>query len=394
MKTTTCFLTGSLATLAIASAVTLASPSAYAADGPERPCGQPATPAVYLTVVHEPQVRVVPAVTHQAWRWQRDVTTVENEYSKVVTEASTQTVDMTRQVGDTTEYLWSYTEVTQAAVPAVPGTPAVTHVETVVVTPEVTVTEFEYRQKQHPDQTRWEDAGWNGDKGDVDKGLGWEKTGNTRQTVVTPAVTEEVTVVDKAATDGTPAIPELSHVQQTWAATPGDASWTKVQHTVSVPAIVDIVWAQTAPDGYTATGNTHSHTTTETTDVPAADAPAGAGWTKVPESGVVVVDEPQTTEIVGSEWIEQELASPALPATADCRPTVVDVPTTDVAGPKAGGSGAVAGVHVTAHAAAGAGTTSLPNTGNPVSPLLLGTGLGALLAGGALVRIGRRRPTH
>src|SRR4051812_22616288 len=105
MNAKTRFLTGGLAAVAVASAVTMAAPSAYADDTPFRPCGQPATPAVYVTVVHDPVLRVVPAVTHEEWRWQRDVTHDEYEFSRVVTRAST-------------EYLWSHQVVDQAAVPA------------------------------------------------------------------------------------------------------------------------------------------------------------------------------------------------------------------------------------------------------------------------------------
>lgn len=97
MNTTTRFLTGSLASLAVASAVTLAAPSADAADEPGRPCGQPAIPAVSSTLFHEPELRVVPAVTHDEWRWQREVTSYEFEYSKVVSPAHRES-DWTREL--------------------------------------------------------------------------------------------------------------------------------------------------------------------------------------------------------------------------------------------------------------------------------------------------------
>jgi hypothetical protein len=140
MNAKTRFLTGGLASLAVASAVTMAAPSAYAEHGVSRPCGQAAVPAVFVTVAHDPVIRLVPAVTHDEWRWQRDVTTYEYEFS--------------RTSSDVTEYLWSHKVVDQPAVPAVPGTAEQGHYETVVVTPAVTETLFEYVQQQSG-KTRW-----------------------------------------------------------------------------------------------------------------------------------------------------------------------------------------------------------------------------------------------
>jgi hypothetical protein len=422
MTTQTRFLTGSLATLAIASAVTLAAPSAYAADQPARPCGQPAVPAVYLTVTSDPQVRIIPAVTHDEWRWQRDVPVLEHEYTKVVRAAYTET-DWTREVPATTEYQWVRTVIDRAAVPAVPGTPEVGHWETVVVVPAVTRTLVEYQQKQ-TGALRWEPEGWNGDKGDDDKGQGWTATGNTREETVTPAVTQQHWVVDQPATDGTPAVTELSHLEYTWAADSPGAGWTGTGATRSVgggteratttddarpagdgwtvvetrtfAAVVDTVWALEAPDGYADTGNVRvDHVTTEQTDGTSATPPAGDGWSQVPDSLVVVVDQPQTSELVGTGSTEEVLASPALDATPPCADA-------SAAAPQTGASTVVAAAHAgtthhSAHegaavaAASEAGATVLPETGNPVSPLLLTTGLGALLTGGVLLRAGRRR---
>lgn len=422
MHLSTRFLTGGLATAAIASAVTLTAPGAYAADGPTPPCDQPAVPAVFLTVIHEPQLRAVPAVTHDEWRWQREVTTYEYAYAKTVRPAYDET-DWTRDVP--LEFRWTRTVVTQKAVPAVPGTAEVSHFETVVITPAVTVVQYEYRQKEHPTQTRWEDEGWNADKEGGDRGQGWERTGNTRE-LTTPAVTEQVKVVTEPAHDGTPAVPEISHVEEAWAATsPGDDwtrdlatpaqgggtesvtttgddqpagdGWQKVA-TRHVDASVDTQWAQSAPDGYDATGESRVlDVTTEQTDDTSATAPEGEGWTIVPDSLVVKVDVPETTELVGPGFTEEVLVSPAIPAGAPC-PEVsgggVSAPTDAATG---GGATAVSGAQAAAASPAAAGSASstvLPATGNPVSPLLLTTGLGALVAGSLLVRVGRRRRTH
>lgn len=405
MNTTTRFLTGSLASLAVASAVTLAAPSAQATDGPTRPCGQPAVPATSHSVTHDPELRAVPALTHDEWRWQRDVTTDEFEYSKVLSAARTET-DWTRDVPGTTEYKWSHKVIDQAAVP---GTPEQGHHETVVVTPAVTVTMFEYVQQQ-TGKTRWEAEGWNADKGDTDTGKGWTKTGNTREDVLTPEVTADQWVVDQPAV---PAVDEVSHLEYDWSAvtpgadwvgpldtrlvggstetttTDGDAptgdGWTQVE-TRTFPAVLDTVWALTAPDGYDPTGNSRVHdVTTEQTDTTSAEAPDGDGWSQVADSLVVVVDRAASTEVVTPGWTEQVEDSPALPATAPCPTT----PSTDgnagASSPSNGGS-AVAG-----NGAAAPAATVLPATGNPVSPLLVTAGLGAVLAGGVLVRFGRRR---
>ena len=396
MTITTRFLTGSMASVAVASAVTLAGPAAYAADGPARACGQAAVPALHTAA--SPVLVRVPAETHLVWRWEHEVTTVEHEYARVITPLGSTVVDVTREVDGVTEYLWSHRVVTQPAVPAVPATPAVGHVEIVVVTPEVTVTQFEYVQRERPDMTRWEDDGWNGDKGDADKGQGWTRTGDSRPRVVSPAVTEEVEVVTQEATAGSPVVPEVSHVEETWASMPEGSHWTRVQRSVPAPEVVDTVWAVDRPDGYDPTGRTRSHTSSEQTDTATATAPGGEGWTKVPGSEVVVIDREETTLVIGG--VEPMLVTPGMPASPACpQPAPAGLETVPVtaAGPATGTAAAAAtGAHAAATtavdpAAASDAANHLPNTGNPVSPLLLGTGLGALLAGGALVRVGRRR---
>lgn len=420
MTRSTRYLTGGLATMAVASAMTLSAPSASAAEVPDRPCGQAAVPAAFLSVIHEPVLREVPAVTHQEWRWERTVTTHELEYAKVLFPATTET-DWTREVAGLTEHLWSRTVVDQAAVPAVPDTAEQGHHETVIVTPAVTVTLFEYVQHR-TGNTRWREDGWNADN---DPDQGWYKSGNTRQEILTQADTEQRWIVDQPAVPGTPAIPEISHTETTWAPSSPGVAWTGpldtrivgggtestttagddtpagagwIQQTVrQIPAVVDTIWAPVAPAGYTATGGSRVHSvTTEQTEATSADAPAGDGWSRITGSVVVVVDQPAGAEVIGDGWAETVQVSPALDATAPC-PTAPEAATAGAAGPKADASTAVAGVQThgasTAVAAAAAGTTVLPATGNPASPILLATAFGSLVAGGALVRIGRRRQT-
>jgi hypothetical protein len=406
MSTTTRFLTGGLATIAVASGVCLAAPTAYA-ETPARPCGQPAADAIFATVVREPTLQQVPAVTHDEWRWERQVSTVLHEYAKVVTPAVS-TSHWSRTLPDVAEFEWSRTVVTQEARAAVPGTPEVGEWQDVVGAPTGTRVEYEYVQRQ-TGNTRWEAPGWNGVQDDVDHGLGWALTGHARQWVVTTA-----------ATAGSAAVPEISHLEYTWAAASPGAEWTRtgaaphitlggtetttthgdatpagagwiLTGTDTVPAVVDTVWATDAPEGYTATSaGPREQESTDTTPSTSATAPAGDGWSKVADSHVTVVDHEATTELVGG-GTEQVLLRPALPATDAC-PTA-SPHTQQVAGPRAAGPRAGHAGTTGAAAAAHASTTVLPATGNPVSPLLLTTGIAALLAGGGLVRVGRRRQT-
>ena len=409
MSHTTRFLTGSLASLAVASGVGLTAPAAFADATPVRPCGQPAVAAIFATVVHEPELRHVPAVTHDEWRWERQVTTYLHQYSTILTPAYTVT-DWARTLPVLVEFQWSHKVITQEARPAVPGTAEVGHWEDVPVGEQPTGTGllFEYQQKDHVNQTRWERDGWNGEKGDGDRGLGWVKTGRVQQWVVT-----------EAATDGSPAVPEISELVTQWSATSPGADWSRTgveprtsgggtqtttttgddspgeewtrTSTRTVAAVVDTRWAYEAPDGYTATdADPQEEISTESTEGTSATAP-GDGWSKVAESRITIIDQDATTQLVGG-GTEQVEVVPALPATDAC----VAAPTNgnEVAGPKVSGpkvSGSAA--HATVAAPAESPSTVLPATGSPVSPLLLTTGLGALLAGGALVRVGRRRQT-
>jgi LPXTG-motif cell wall-anchored protein len=130
--------------------------------------------------------------------------------------------------------------------------------------------------------------------------------------------------------------------------------------------------------------------TTEYADGTSAAAPEGDGWTQVADSRVTVVDVPEHTEVVGEGYTEQVLASPAIPASDPC-PATSGGGTVD--GPVDEGAAGTSAVAAHAAAAVANGATVLPETGNPASPWLLATGVGALLAGSVLVRSGRRRRT-
>lgn len=392
------FLTGSLATLAVASAFTLAAPAAHAEDAPTAPCGTPAVDAVFRTVLHEPVFRTVPATTHSEWLWERDVTTYEHEFSRETRAALTE-IDWRRELDGATEYRFIRTVIDQPGVPAVPGTPEVGHFETVVVSPAVTSTEFEY-QHRVSNKFKWESEDWGNDP--------WLKTGNTRVVEITPAVTEQKWIVDAPAVPGTPAIPEVSHVESTWAEdtpdgfdpdpvdsrpgavvvqeettngpAPAGAGWTEVAQR-HLPAVVDFIWSAAAPDGYDATGQTRvASNTHEVTEKTSAAAPEGQAWSEVAGSEVVVVDSPESQELVTGEWIEELLVSPAIPAGKPC-----------VAGPVSDpGVGTVAGpTGKPAQAAPAPVASVLPDTGNDVPLWVAPAGLAALLAGLGMIRLGR-----
>jgi hypothetical protein len=389
------FLTGSLASIAVASAVTLAAPAAHAAD---RDCGLPAVDAVYTSVVHAPVFRTVPAQSHQEWRWERAVDDYSYEFTKLISPAGVET-DWTREVAGPLEYLYTRTVVDSPAVPAVPGTPEVGHFDTVVTTPAVVTTEWEY-QHENTGNLRWADENWGAQNG---QGNGWKKTGNTRQTEVTPAVTTQVWVVDAPATPGTPALPAVTHDESIWALTSPGADWTgpadsrpgasttedettagdapagngwSLVATRVIDAVYDTVWAASAPDGYDPTGAsqvTGSHQ--ELTDGTSVTAP-GPGWSAVTGSEISVVDVPATEELVSDGYTEQVLVSPALPATDPC----VEPPTGTAGGPQAAPAPQVSSPV----------STVLPDTGNDVPPWMAPTGLAAMLAGIAMIRFGRR----
>jgi hypothetical protein len=394
------FLTGSLASIAVASAITLAAP---AADAAERGCGQPAVDAVYSSVVHDPVFRTRPALTHSEWLWQHDVADYSYEFTSLVSAAGVET-DWTRQVAGPTEYLFTRTVLDSPAVPAVPGAPAVGHFDTVVTTPAVTVTEWEY-QHQVTGNLRWESEDWGAQNG---QGNGWVRTGETRQTEVTPAVTSQVWVIDVPATPGTPAVPATTHPESVWALDSPGADWTgpadsragasstedlttageapagdgwSLAATRIIPAVTDTVWALTAPVGYDPTGASKvlgSHT--EQADSASATAP-GDGWTQVAGSETQVVDVPATQELLTDGYTEQVLVSPALPATGACVEPPSEDPATETPATETPAQAAPAASPV---------ATVLPSTGNGVPPWMAPTGLAAMLAGIAVIRLSRR----
>jgi hypothetical protein len=405
---TTRILTGGLATLAVSACFGFTSP-AFAAQGEDRPCGSAAVGAVYTSVVVDPVFRTVPAVTHTEWRWQRDVSNLEFEFGKELSAAHVET-DWSRAVPGETEYLFTHTVIDLAGVPAVPGTDEVGHFETVTIAPAVTQEEDEYVH-QVTGKTRWESPDWGAQNGN---GNGWVKTGNTRQVEVTPAVTEQNWVVDVPAIPGTPAVPEQSHTESVWAAASPGAGWSGPQDTRTTAgttehqttagdapagsgwvldatrtfdAVIDLVWAVTAPDGYTPTGDSRvasvDHQESEDTS---ATAPAGEGWSTIDGSEITKVDVPETQVLVTPGSVDQLLVSPALPATAPCVQAPADSGTDSGGGSQTAGPQAAPAAAETAAPAA----TVLPNTGG-VPGWMAPAGVAAIIAGASLVRGARRR---
>ncbi len=405
--TSTRFLTGSLATLAIASAFTLATPAAQATEDVDRPCGLPATAAVYDTVVVPPEFRTVPAVVHSEWLWEREVAAYEYEFSKQISPAVVET-DWTREVPGPVEFLFTRTVIDSPAIPGIPAVLEVGHWETVVTTPAVVVTEVEYVHER-TGNLRWEDEDWGAQNG---AGSGWSKTGNTRSVEITPAVTTQTWVIDVPGTPAIPEVPEVSHVESVWATTtPAGDGWTPVDErpgpattedattdgdapagdgwalvaTRTVDAVIDTVWAAVSPDGYTPTGASRiAGSDREETTAPSEEAPEGDGWTKIAASEVVVTDVPETQELVTPGSVEQVLVSPAIPASDPC-PVA---PANEVAGPDSSPEGLL--TPEVAHAAASPVAEVLPNTGNELPAWMAPTGVAVILAGIGMIRFGRR----
>ncbi|KRC53163.1 MULTISPECIES: LPXTG cell wall anchor domain-containing protein [unclassified Nocardioides] len=394
----------------------------------EAACGQPGTPAVYDTVQHPAVVTAVPAVTHLEWRWERTVPTTEVEYSRV-TAAAQGTWTWSRSV-DVLEREYVRTVVDRAAAPAVDEQ---SHVETRVVVPAVVSVLWEYVQQQ-TGNTRWEVEGWNAGNG----GKGWSPTGATQEVEVTPAQTEQVTVVD---VPGVPAVTELSHVEHTWVQggdaapvgstatgatrvagsvlddvelpdgeTPAGDGWVRGEWTQTAAAQTEEIWlleGDLAPDGYDATGHTRAGTpavgqTTETS----ATAPAGDGWAPVAGSETTVEDAAAYDREDEPAWTELVLVTPEVPATDDCptEPTDGDGDPEDTDEPGDTDEpaveepaeedlldgdvvvdqeeGEVLGVVESRTPAADA----LPATGAGAEPWMLGLGAASVLAGLGLVR--------
>lgn len=337
---------GTLALVAVIGAGSGLLPAASATSGSplipadQRGCGQPEIPAQWGSVEHPAVVHTVPAVTATAWRWQRTTATTEREFARE-TVAAVVLVHWTRST-DLVEREYSWTVVDRAAQP---GTPEEGHTETRVVRPAVTRTEWEYVQQQNG-TTRWEPEGWNAG----DNGKGWTPTGRTRDVEVTPAVTEDVWVVDRAAV---PAEPEQSHVETAWVADgtappagststgrtriasssteeqdlpvgerPAGAGWVEGATSEISAAEEERVWLPdgTAPDpGFTATGATRpGPSVVETTPTATVLPPAGGGWTELPGSAVEVVVTAAHDVVDRPAWVEDFIAVPAQPATPAC----------------------------------------------------------------------------
>lgn len=412
------FSTAGLASLAIAGAITLTGPAAYA---DEVACG----PEVVTIIVTPAVIRTVDAVTHSEWSWERNVAISETEFAKLLVAASVE-VDWTRDVAGPVEYRFNRVVLDQVAVPAVPGTPEVGHLETVILVPAVVETQDEYRHET-TDKVRWERSDWGAQNGE---GKGWKKTGATREIETVAAVTEQGWVVDVPAVPGTPAVPEQSHVEDAWALTsPGD-DWVPtgenrpgadvVEHVTTVgdtpdgagwretarresAEVLDTVWAGAAPEGYLPTGASRvASVVHEVAPGTSADAPEGEGWTKVAGSEVVVTDTASYDEVVTPELTEMLLSPPcvdgeepvvAVEPPVDVVEPPVDVvePPTDIVEPPVDDeeSVAVAGPQVLAQAAPAEVATVLPNAGGPYA-WLAPAGLLSLF-GGAVVALGARR---
>lgn len=317
-----------------------ATPGASSVPGDQRGCGQPEILAQWGSIEHPAVVRAVPAVTRTEWRWQRTTPTLEREYAResaaaVVVVHWTRTVDVVER-----EHTWTVVDR-----PAQPGSPEQGHTQTRVVTPAVTVVEVEFVHQQNGN-TRWEREGWNAG----DNGKGWSPTGRTRQVEVTPAVTEQVWVVDRPAV---PAQPEQSHVETAWIADgtaapvgstptgrtrvasssteeqdlpvgerPAGAGWVEGGTSEISAAEVERVWLPdgAAPDsGFTATGATRAGTPqVETTGATSATPPVGVGWTELSGSVVEVVVEAAHEVVVTPAWVEDFILVPGQPATPAC----------------------------------------------------------------------------
>lgn len=399
------FMTGGLAAVAVASAITLATPAAQAAERvADRGCGQPAVPAVTQTVVVDPVFETIPARTHAEWRWARDWDVYEFEFVRTLQDARTET-DWSRRVPGPTEYLFQTTVIDVPAVPAVPGTEAVGHEETYVITPAVTVAMAEY-QHRNTGALRWERDDWGAQNGN---GNGWLKTGNTRQDVVTPAETGTRWVIDVPATPGTPEIPAITHVESVWSpvrpgvawtgphdSRPGAATTEEITTDGTAPegegwlagasrtfaAVTENDWAEIVPDGATPTGAHRvarsEHGETEGTS---AEAPYGDGWYRLEGSEVTVVDAEEQRVLVTPGSVTEVEVSPALPATEPC----VAGPTDETEGPQAAPAPGS-----TVSPAAAQPEVVLPNTGG-VPGWMAPAGLATMLLGALVVRTSRRR---
>jgi LPXTG-motif cell wall-anchored protein len=368
------FLTSSLATMAVAATITLATPPANAADATQQ-CGQPA-----VTVSH-------PAESHSEWLWQR---------SEVTQDAYTRyQFTRTQQDYSYTDYEWTRYVITQQAVPgqdAVPPTyqqllewqrttpdttetsgwlrvaPADTAgygaweqidtktVEDVPAVTETVIVGYAFKQRNTGKIEFRDEPSFNGGDDDAhDKGWDrWPDADQTETTTITPAVTH-LEYLYQRVVPGT--------VETTWALTSPGADWTATGATrngdlidpgkPAVPPILEegvdqTAWttsssASPAGDDWSLTGNSEPHalssyTAPDTSEQPwlptgtssselgyttdPGTAPAGDGWTATGVSELVpAVLTPVTsaTTSAAAPDVEHEWAK-----VADSLTTVVD----------------------------------------------------------------------
>ena len=371
---------GSLASLAV---ITMAGPALAAPADPASAagdvrCGTPAVPAVFETVVHPATFetvehaavfRTVPAVTHLEWKWTRTVEVPEHKFQRTVTE---QLVEWKRDAG-VVEYEWTRQVVESAGTPGREAVAEQGHWETRVVTPAVMVTEYLYVKTRNDNPNArneyWTDnPNWNAEVNE--HSLGWKRTDQTRQVEGSPAVTDEVWVVDVAGQEAVEEVPPTYSTQTQWSAQrpsgadwaatglhkavisgveqqllplgelPEGDGWYQTGATYEGSAHTENLWAETHPGGdWVATGQQRpGRSTIETTRTHSATAP-DAGWTRLDGSETTVVDEAEKTvevtpawtekKMVKAPWAEQVKVADAIPAGPECPTDAPAVPDVD-----------------------------------------------------------------
>jgi len=364
------FLTSSLATVAVASALTFSGTAAHAApelsrattqavtaaqQGADEVCGQPSTPDQWGWVDHEETTVVIPSETHDEWTWTRAVPTTEHKYRKLVAPEQVKVI-WKRTWTSPVQHLYHWEEVLQEFQPAVPEVEEEWHWETEVVEPAVTSTVWLYIHDNTGAQ-RWEREDWGAQNG---QGSGWKKTDQSKPHVIKEAVTKQVKVVDVERSPAVPEVPRKTKDHYRWAteapgpewtatdksrggkvkveyeATRGEQpgkDWVEVKRKVVKEAVYDEIWApaDSAPAGYERTDDSRPGEDS-LESVQSADAPEGEGWVKDEASVVTVVDSPESEKTIPA-WKEWTLINPGTEPTAPC-----DEPAEEVAGPTEDGT--------------------------------------------------------
>lgn len=284
-------------------------PGAAFADG-QQPCGTPAMPAVYSTVV----VPGTPAVTHEESEWSLVTQVVERLWHRWVVD-SPATPDVYTTIHHDAVY-WTFTipglpawdqqvlvtpaydekVVTDAYDEKVVDVPEHDVQELVtaaydekVVTPAVYVTEYEFVSKHG--KVRWEtDPNWNANGNS--NSVGWVGTGQTRQTLVSSEVTTIVHHDDVYKTVTVPATYKTVTVPDTYKTVHHDA----VYQTVTVPATYRTVH-------HDAVTTTVHHDAVWTTVHHPATPSQTIQWLIVPAWDQQVLVTPATPEV--GHWEEQ-----------------------------------------------------------------------------------------